>query len=164
MPRYVNNLLIILSTNLKQTFISIFQARNPQPSVLMRCWLQELILHKFNLEKKDTDNPKEHFIGDLKELVLPASSLLDPANGLIEAPHDDRFQIAHRIDRFAQMVQDVSELSCEVGEDLIKTALLRIHTSSHHEPTSDAANALPYCAGLGWPAARSMYMKLGGFS
>ena len=44
---------------------------------------------------------------DLAELVLPAHLLLDPANAAIETPHDERFQIARRMENFIHTVRTV---------------------------------------------------------
>lgn len=48
---------------------------------------------------------------DLEQLILPADILLDPANGVVEAPHDPRFQMAKEMRGFVLRVGDVSVLS-----------------------------------------------------
>lgn len=77
----------------------------------MRCQLQELILSKFNLNGREQGKLKEYFLEELRELVLPADFLLDPANGLVETPHDDRYRIFQVMKRFAVTVSEVGSLS-----------------------------------------------------
>ena len=61
---------------------------------------------KFKLPSKS--ETKGYFLDELQQLVLPADPLLDPANAMVEAPHDDRFQMAQGIDQILENVVDVS--------------------------------------------------------
>ena len=90
-----------------KTFVSIFQAKKPQTSVMIRCQLQELMFSKFDMLRKEASEVNPYFFAELKELVLPVDQMLDPANALIEAPHDDRFQISQGLDKFVQSVREV---------------------------------------------------------
>ncbi|KAL8660163.1 MAG: hypothetical protein Q9226_000069 [Calogaya cf. arnoldii] len=67
-------------------FTYIFQSRKPQPAIYVT--ITTLIYD------------------DLAELVLPADTLLDPANGNVEAPHDPRFQMAKEMSGFVLRVGD----------------------------------------------------------
>ena len=73
----------------------------------MRCLLQELAFSKFKIQEKDTDEYKEHFFDELRDLVLPAHHLLDPANFAIETPQDPRFRLAQGMGKFTQVVCEV---------------------------------------------------------
>ena len=70
----------------------------------MRGHLQSLVFGKTKLPDKSF--AKSLIFQDLAELVLPTSTLIDPENTNVEAPHDDRFQIAQKMEHFAK---DVSE-------------------------------------------------------
>lgn len=93
-------------TECSKTFVWSFQSRAPSPSVYVRCLLQSLIesettvLGKFSLE--------QFVVDDLEEIVLPANWLLDPANSDIEAPHDQRFQVAYKIRAFVLRAGEVN--------------------------------------------------------
>lgn len=54
---------------------------------------------------------KKLLFDDLEEIVLPASLLIDPANGDIEAPQDPRFQILKKMDAFVTRAADVSTVN-----------------------------------------------------
>ena len=75
-----------------------FQSRVPQPCVYTRCLLQSLIAGEAKSE--DTNSFKQFIFDDLGEIVLPANLLIDPANDLVEAPNDPRFQIARKLEDF----------------------------------------------------------------
>lgn len=79
--------------------------REPLPLIFVRCLLQSLIFRNYGIPERSTT--KELLYKDLEELVLPASLLLDPANEYVEAPHDDRFQIARRMERAVDTICDV---------------------------------------------------------
>lgn len=53
---------------------------------------------------------------DLAQVVLPASLLIDPANDLVEVPHDPRFRVARKLDAFILRAGEVSGF--EKGSDL----------------------------------------------
>ncbi|KAI9647523.1 N-alpha-acetyltransferase, non-catalitic subunit [Ciborinia camelliae] len=80
------------------TFVSLFQARKPQPSVYIRTLLQYymfadmIILGKMSIREVLDD--------DLASLTLPANQLLDRNNDEIEVPHDPRFHMAQRMELF----------------------------------------------------------------
>ena len=85
-------------------FVQVFQARKPQPAVFVRCQLQSLVFAKTGLPDKAA--VKELLYQDLAELILPVRPLLDPENAKVEVPHDDRFQIAQKMDTFAADVRE----------------------------------------------------------
>ncbi|KAF7868334.1 hypothetical protein EAF04_004866 [Stromatinia cepivora] len=80
------------------TFVSLFQARKPQPSVYIRTLLQYymfadmIILGKMSIREVLDD--------DLASLTLPANQLLDRNNDEIEVTHDPRFHMAQRMEIF----------------------------------------------------------------
>ncbi|KAB8303783.1 hypothetical protein EYC80_005161 [Monilinia laxa] len=80
------------------TFVSLFQARKPQPSVYIRTLLQYymfadmIILGKMSIREVLDD--------DLASLTLPANQLLDRNNDEIEVTHDPRFHMAQRMELF----------------------------------------------------------------
>ena len=78
----------------------------------MRCYIQSLIFAKTRLPDKEA--AQALLFEDLAELVLPASPLLYPSNATVEAPHDDRFQIAQKMLAFAHD-------ACEPYYDLLRT-------------------------------------------
>lgn len=53
---------------------------------------------------------KKLVFDDLKEIVLPANLLVDPANENVEAPQDPRFQIWKKMDSFVIRAADVGTL------------------------------------------------------
>ena len=71
----------------------------------MRCLLQSLLFVKTKIPQKEA--VRELLFEDLAELVLPADFLLDPANSTVEAPQDERFQAARRMDKFLHTVRNV---------------------------------------------------------
>ncbi|QSZ34101.1 hypothetical protein DSL72_005689 [Monilinia vaccinii-corymbosi] len=80
------------------TFVLLFQARKPQPSVYIRTLLQYymfadmVILGKMSIREVLDD--------DLASLTLPANQLLDRNNDEIEVTHDPRFHMAQRMELF----------------------------------------------------------------
>ncbi|KAF7960005.1 hypothetical protein EAE96_001606 [Botrytis aclada] len=80
------------------TFVSLFQARKPQPSVYIRTLLQYymfadmVILGKMSIREVLDD--------DLASLTLPANQLLDRINDEVEVTHDPRFHMAQRMELF----------------------------------------------------------------
>lgn len=75
-----------------------FQSRTPLPSVYIRCLLQSLI--EDEIRNDGATSIKQFIYNDLEQIVLPANLLVDPANDLVEAPHDPRFQIARKMETF----------------------------------------------------------------
>ncbi|RQM06714.1 hypothetical protein DH86_00003965, partial [Scytalidium sp. 3C] len=96
-------------------FISLFQARKPQPSVYIRTLLQHylfgdmVILGKMSIRQVLDD--------DLASVVLPAHKLLDPSNDGVEHPSDPRFNMASRMELFrsraAQSYLDIARTFCQ---------------------------------------------------
>ena len=76
----------------------LFMSQVPQPSVFVRALIQSF-LH-VNGKLLDRFTVSDCIVEDLKHLTLPASLLLDPANGIVENPADDRFRIAGQINQF----------------------------------------------------------------
>lgn len=88
-----------------QTFVMTFQSRTPLPSVYIRCLLQSLI--EDEVRNEGATSIKQFVFNDLGEIVLPANLLIDPANDLVEAPHDPRFQIARKMETFVLRAAEV---------------------------------------------------------
>lgn len=82
-----------------------FQSRTPLPSVYIRCLLQLLI--EDEIRKEEAMSIKQFVFNDLGEIVLPANMLIDPANDLVEAPRDSRYQIARKMEAFALRAAEV---------------------------------------------------------
>ena len=82
-----------------------FQSQAPLPSVYIRCLLQSLIEDEIRI--KGAISTKQFVFDDLGQIVLPANLLIDPANDLVEAPHDPRFQIARKMEAFALRAAEV---------------------------------------------------------
>lgn len=59
------------------------------------------------MQDQKPDEPNDSFFGDLRELVLPVSPLLDPENSFVEAPRDDRFHLAQGMNKFAKDAWEV---------------------------------------------------------
>ncbi|KAL8983209.1 MAG: hypothetical protein Q9205_002485 [Flavoplaca limonia] len=86
------------------TFTYVFQSRKPQPAIYIRCLLQSLIFH--DMRVLGTITITTLIFDDLAELVLPAATLLDPANANVEPPQDPRFQMAKEMGGFVLRVGD----------------------------------------------------------
>lgn len=80
------------------TFISLFQARKPQPSVYIRTLLQHYLFG--DMIVLGTMSIRQVLDEDLSSVVLPASVLLDRNNDEIEVPSDPRFNMATRMEIF----------------------------------------------------------------
>ena len=96
-----------------KTFLDIFQSRKQQPCVYMRCLLQSLIFSKTQLPSPE--GAKTVLFEDLRELVLPSDQALDEANDEVEAPMDDRFQIARRMETFVNHMRNVCKSVCDLS-------------------------------------------------
>ncbi|KAI4272703.1 MAG: hypothetical protein LQ337_005116 [Flavoplaca oasis] len=94
------------------TFTYVFQSRKPQPAIYIRCLLQSLIFHDMRVLGKITITTL--IFDDLAELVLPAATLLDPANANVEPPQDPRFQMAKEMGGFVLRVGDAENLDVEL--------------------------------------------------
>ncbi|CAG8947808.1 unnamed protein product [Penicillium salamii] len=97
-----------------KTAVWTLLSRKPQPSIYIRCLLQALIVSNFNI--LGTVPVKDFLYGELAELVLPASLLLEANTDEVEVPSDPRFQIAQKMDgflkRFSQPFVDTVRCAC----------------------------------------------------
>ncbi|CAG7923311.1 unnamed protein product [Penicillium olsonii] len=97
-----------------KTAVWTLLSRKPQPSIYIRCLLQALIVCNFNI--LGTVPVKDFLYGELAELVLPASVLLEANIDEVEVPSDPRFQIAQKMDgfvkRFSQPFVDTVRCAC----------------------------------------------------
>ena len=81
-----------------QTFVSLFQARKPQPSVYVRTLLQHYLFGDMII--LGTMSIRQVLDEDLANFVLPASRLLDRDNDEVEVPMDPRFIAAEKMEIF----------------------------------------------------------------
>ncbi|KAK9855574.1 NatC N(alpha)-terminal acetyltransferase [Penicillium brevicompactum] len=97
-----------------KTAVWTLLSRKPQPSIYIRCLLQALIVSNYNI--LGTVPVKDFLFGELAELVLPASILLEANTDDVEVPSDPRFQIALKMDgfmkRFSQPFVDTVRCAC----------------------------------------------------
>jgi len=80
------------------TFVFLFQARKPQPSVYVRTLLQHYLFADMII--LGTMSIRHVLDDDLASVVLPSDQLLDRLNDEIEVPHDPRHHIAARMEIF----------------------------------------------------------------
>ena len=97
---------------------------------------------------------------DLAELVLPAATLLDPANANVEPPQDPRFQMAKEMGGFVLRVGDVSYLLLPSNFRILDQPSRCVALFGHiprivHESFTYKTNVVPLGFGLGKCAARS---------
>lgn len=71
----------------------------------IRCLLQSLIEDEVRIE--EATSIKQFIFNDIGQIVLPANILIDPANDLVEAPHDPRFQISRKMEAFVLRAAEV---------------------------------------------------------
>jgi N-alpha-acetyltransferase 35, NatC auxiliary subunit len=88
------------STEDLYTAIRVFMSRKPQPSVYVRALVQSFLMERETGTVLGKLTPKQFLFSSLEALILPNSSILDPANDLIEAPTNPRFQVARLLDQF----------------------------------------------------------------
>lgn len=81
-----------------QTFVCLFQARQPQPSVYVRTLLQHYLSGDMII--LGTMSIRQILDEDLANFVLPASKLLDRGNDEVEVPTDPRFIAAEKMEVF----------------------------------------------------------------
>ncbi|KAI9730933.1 MAG: hypothetical protein M1818_008007 [Claussenomyces sp. TS43310] len=97
------------------TFVALFQARNPQPSVYIRTLLQHYLFGEMIM--LGTMSIRQILDDDLASIVLPGDQLLDRANDDVEVPQDPRFNMATRMEIFrsraAQSFLDVLRTLCQ---------------------------------------------------
>lgn len=75
-----------------------FMSHTPSYSVYIRAVTQAIVGQQDDLPGHST--LKEFIFKDLRRLVLPGSTMLDPAFECVELPSDQRFQIARQLDDF----------------------------------------------------------------
>ncbi|KAI5862267.1 Mak10-domain-containing protein [Durotheca rogersii] len=97
------------------TFVSLFQARKPQPLVYNRVLLQNLLFREMVvLGNYSIRQILDH---DLSIVVLPCAQQIDPANDNIEMPNDPRHRVAIQMEMFRQRVAecylDVFKIFCQ---------------------------------------------------
>ncbi|PBP23912.1 Mak10 subunit [Diplocarpon rosae] len=80
------------------TFVFLFQARKPQPSVYVRTLLQYYIFSDMIILGKMS--VRQVLDDDLGTVVLPANKLLDQLNDEIEVTHDPRHKMASQMELF----------------------------------------------------------------
>lgn len=80
------------------TFVSLFQARKPQPSVYVRTLLQHYLFGDMII--LGTMSIRQVLDEDIANFVLPASKLLDRNNDEVEVPTDPRFIAAEKMEIF----------------------------------------------------------------
>ncbi|CZR53954.1 probable MAK10 Glucose-repressible protein [Phialocephala subalpina] len=80
------------------TFVLLFQARKPQPSVYVRTLLQHYLFADMVI--LGTKSIRHILDDDLAATVLPNDQLLDRDNDEIEVPNDPRHQMSVRMETF----------------------------------------------------------------
>ena len=75
-----------------------FMSHTPPYSVYIRAVAQSIVGRQDDLP--GNSSLKEFIFKDLRRLVLPGSTILDPAFERVELPSDQRFQIARQLDDF----------------------------------------------------------------
>lgn len=91
---------------IRQNFVWTFLSRTPYPCVYIRGLLQSLITNYITIG--GTAAVKNFIYDDLAQMVLPASLLIDPANDLVEVPHDPRFRVTRKLEAFILRAGEVS--------------------------------------------------------
>ncbi|KFA77112.1 hypothetical protein S40288_05297, partial [Stachybotrys chartarum IBT 40288] len=98
-----------------QTFVSIFQAKKPQPLVYIRTLLQTFLFNE--MEVLGSMSIRQLIDDDLSIITLPASPLLDRDNDAIEDVDDPRFVMSSQMELFrqraAQPFLDVLRTACQ---------------------------------------------------
>ncbi|CAG8984186.1 hypothetical protein HYALB_00004169 [Hymenoscyphus albidus] len=97
------------------TFVSLFQARKPQPSVYVRTLLQHYIFADMII--LGSISIRQVLDDDLSSTVLPANILLDRGNDEVEVPTDPRFMMAAQMESFrsqaARSYLDILRTICQ---------------------------------------------------
>ncbi|KAG9241360.1 amino-acid N-acetyltransferas-like protein subunit Mak10 [Calycina marina] len=86
------------------TFVTLFQARKPQPSVYVRTLLQHYLFGDMIMLGKMSI--RQILDEELSTMTLPASMLLDRINDEVEVPSDPRFNIATIMETFRSRAAD----------------------------------------------------------
>lgn len=99
----------------RQTFVTTFQAKKPQPLVYVRTLLQTILFGDMRI--LGAYSIRQILDDDLSILVLPVSPLLDRANDDVEVIHDPRFVFATEMENFRlrarQPFLDVLRTACQ---------------------------------------------------
>jgi N-alpha-acetyltransferase 35, NatC auxiliary subunit len=82
------------------TAIGVFMSRVPQPSAYIRALVQSFLMDRESHKVLGRLTSKQFLLSSLLNVVLPNSQMLDPANDLVEAPKNPRFQMARLITEF----------------------------------------------------------------
>lgn len=91
----------LLSVNFSGDITTAFwtlMSQVPQPSVYVRALVQSFLHIHGRILGRVLDH--ECIIEDLRQLTLPATLVLDPANKVVENPNDNRFRISSQINQF----------------------------------------------------------------
>lgn len=80
----------------------------PNPGIYIRCLMQAFIVNEMKI--LGSKSVKQLFYDDLRDIVLPLSTLLDVENGECEVPSDPRFQIHQSMESFVTRVAHVSSI------------------------------------------------------
>ncbi|KAI1382762.1 Mak10-domain-containing protein [Hypoxylon trugodes] len=96
-------------------FVSLFQARKPQPLVYIRTLLQSLLFNEMVV--LGSYSIRQILDRDLSIVVIPCGIQIDPANDKIEVPTDPRHQTAAQMEIFRQRVAecylDIFRIFCQ---------------------------------------------------
>jgi N-alpha-acetyltransferase 35, NatC auxiliary subunit len=82
------------------TAIEVLMSRIPQPSAYIRALVQSFLMDRESHKVLGRLTPKQFLLSSLVSVVLPNSQMLDPANDLVEAPNNPRFQMARLVTEF----------------------------------------------------------------
>ncbi|KAI0137453.1 Mak10 subunit, NatC N-terminal acetyltransferase-domain-containing protein [Xylariales sp. AK1849] len=97
------------------TFVATFQARKPQPLVVIRTLLQSLLFKEMVV--LGSFSIRQILDHDLSIVCLPCAPQLDPVNDTIEVPTDPRHQTAAQMEIFRQRVAecylDIFRIFCQ---------------------------------------------------
>ena len=80
----------------------------PNPGIYIRCLMQAFIVNEMKI--LGSKSVKQLFYDDLRDVVLPLSTLLDAENEECEVPSDPRFQIHQSMESFVTRVAHVSSI------------------------------------------------------
>lgn len=98
------------------TTISVFMSRIPQPSAYIRAVVQSFLLDRATELVLGKVTPKQFLLSSVEAMVLANSSMLDPANDLVEVPTSPQFEMARLVmdfdARVSQQYLNVFRNSC----------------------------------------------------
>ncbi|EEA23234.1 N-alpha-acetyltransferase, non-catalitic subunit [Talaromyces marneffei ATCC 18224] len=98
----MHDILLYSSPSDLRVCVWTIASRKPHPGIYIRCLMQAFIVNEMKI--LGSKSVKQLFYDDLRDLVLPLSTLLDPENEEIELPSDPRFQIHQSMDSFVARV------------------------------------------------------------